>query len=46
MSKELTDNPMINVSEELKAKLHPKPVLTSQVQRELTRAHSRFKTAR
>ncbi len=46
MSKELTDNPMINVPEDLKTVLHPKPVLTSQVQRELTRAHSRFKTGR
>lgn len=46
MSKALTENPMINVPEDLKAVLHPKPVLSSQVQRELTRALSRFKTAK
>ena len=45
MSKSLTDNPMINVPADLKAVLHPKPVLTKDVQRELTRALSRFKTA-
>lgn len=46
MSKELTDNPMINVPEDLKTRLHPKPVLTTAVQRELTRAHGRFKAGR
>ena len=46
MDKALTDNPMINVPDDLKAVLHPKPVLTQVVQRELTRALSRFKTAK
>ncbi|AWI81162.1 spermidine/putrescine ABC transporter substrate-binding protein PotF [Parazoarcus communis] len=46
MSKALTDNPMLNVPAELKALLHPKPVLTQTVQRDLTRALSRFKTAK
>ncbi len=45
-SKSLTDNPVINVPESVKRRLHPKPVLTKEVQRDLTQALSRFKVGR
>jgi len=45
-SAEITGNPAINVPEALKAHLHAKPVLTKEVQRELTQALNRFKTAK
>ncbi len=45
-SKALTDNPVINVPAALKSRLHPKPVLTKEVQRDLTQALSRFKVGR
>lgn len=43
-SKALTDNPVINVPAAARRRLHPKPVLTQAVQRDLTRALSRFKS--
>ncbi|WP_018989362.1 polyamine ABC transporter substrate-binding protein [Aromatoleum toluclasticum] len=43
---EITGNPAINVPEALKLRLHAKPVLTKEVQRELTQALNRFKTAK
>lgn len=43
---EITGNPAINVPEALKLHLHAKPVLTKEVQRELTQALNRFKTAK
>jgi spermidine/putrescine-binding protein len=46
VSKELADDPMINVSDAVKRVLHPKPVLTKETQRELTQALARFKTAK
>ena len=46
MSRELTDNPVINVPDERKRSLRPKPVLSQAVQRELIQALNRFKTAR
>jgi len=46
MSKDITDNPAINVPAALKQRLHAKPVLTKEVQRELTQALNRFKTAK
>jgi spermidine/putrescine-binding protein len=46
MSRELTDNPVINVPDERKRSLRPKPVLSPAVQRELIQALNRFKTAR
>lgn len=45
-SAEITGNPAINVPETLKLRLHAKPVLTKEVQRELTQALNRFKTAK
>ncbi|NMG32450.1 polyamine ABC transporter substrate-binding protein [Aromatoleum evansii] len=45
-SAEITGNPAINVPEALKQRLHAKPVLTKEVQRELTQALNRFKTAK
>ncbi|NMF91361.1 extracellular solute-binding protein [Aromatoleum petrolei] len=45
-SAEITGNPAINVPEAPKARLHAKPVLTQEVQRELTQALNRFKTAK
>ncbi|MBD5801777.1 Putrescine-binding periplasmic protein precursor [Azoarcus sp. Aa7] len=45
-SAEITGNPAINVPEALKLRLHAKPVLTKEVQRELTQALNRFKTAK
>ena len=46
MSKALTDDPMINVPDDLKRRLHPKPVLAKDVQRDMTQALGRFKSAR
>jgi spermidine/putrescine-binding protein len=46
MSKALVDNPVINVPDDVKRTLHAKPVLAPAVQRELTRALTRFKAAR
>lgn len=46
ISAEITGNPAINVPEALKQRLHAKPVLTKEVQRELTQALNRFKTAK
>ncbi len=46
MSKALTDDPMINVPDDLKRNLHPKPVLAKDVQRDMTQALGRFKSAR
>ncbi|BAL22602.1 extracellular solute-binding protein family 1 [Azoarcus sp. KH32C] len=46
MSKEITGNPAINVPDDVKARLHPKPVLTKEVQREMTLALNRFKTSK
>lgn len=45
-AKTLTDNPVINVPEAVKHRLRPKPVLTKEVQRDLTQALSRFKVGR
>ncbi|MCC4119117.1 spermidine/putrescine ABC transporter substrate-binding protein PotF, partial [Aromatoleum toluclasticum] len=42
---EITGKQAINVPEALKLHLHAKPVLTKEVQRELTQALYRFKTA-
>jgi spermidine/putrescine-binding protein len=46
MSKSLTDNPVINVPDDVKHTLRPKPVLTKEVQRELTQALARFKVGK
>jgi spermidine/putrescine-binding protein len=46
MSTVLTDDPMINVPDAVKRMLHPKPVLSKEVQREMTQALGHFKTAR
>lgn len=43
-SAQITGNPAINVPEELKRRLHAKPVPTKDAQRELTQAFNRFKT--
>jgi len=43
MSKALVDNPVINVPDAVKRTLHAKPVLSKEVQRELTQALGRFK---
>ena len=46
MSKALTADPMINVPDDIKRTLRPKPVLAKEVQREMTQALGRFKSAR
>jgi len=46
MSKALTDNPVVNVPDEVKRTLRAKPVLSKEVQRELTQALARFKAAK
>ena len=43
-AKSLTDNPVINVPETVKRRLHAKPVLSRKVQRALTQGLSRFKS--
>jgi putrescine transport system substrate-binding protein len=45
-SKELTGNPMINVPDDVKRTLRAKPVLTKEVQRELTLGLARFKVGK
>jgi len=42
----LTDNPVINVPDDVKRTLRAKPVLAKEVQRELTQALTRFKAGR
>ncbi|ATE62184.1 polyamine ABC transporter substrate-binding protein [Thauera sinica] len=46
MSRTLTEDPMINVPDEVKRTLRAKPVLGKDVQREMTQALGRFKSAR
>ncbi|MBI5719617.1 MAG: polyamine ABC transporter substrate-binding protein [Burkholderiales bacterium] len=46
MSRALVDDPVINVPDAVKRTLHAKPVLSKEVQRELTQALARFKAAR
>lgn len=46
LSRWLTDDPMINVPDGMRRHLKPKPVLSKQVQRELTQALARFKAGR
>jgi spermidine/putrescine-binding protein len=46
MSRSLTDNPVVNVPDEVKRTLRAKPVLSKKVQRELTQALARFKAGR
>jgi putrescine transport system substrate-binding protein len=45
-SRALTDNPMINVPDAVKQTLRAKPVLTKEVQRELTQGLARFKVGK
>lgn len=45
-SKSLTDDPTINVPDEVRRTLRAKPVLSKEVQREMTQGLSRFKAGR
>ena len=45
-SKTLTDDPTINVPDEVKRTLRAKPVLDKAVQREITQGLARFKAAK
>lgn len=46
MDKKLTDDPTINVPDAMKQKLHAKPVLSKEVQRDMSTAFNQFKTAK